>query len=104
MQRMAFKQKGRLTKHDRYVLELKDKIKYKYDFVSVNVKVASKKRSLGEIDLVAKKGNKIDLYEVKCSHRIVKAKKQLDRMKRLMNLDKSRAFFYCGSSGALMSI
>ena len=101
---MAFKQKGRLTKHDRYVLELKDKIKHKYDFVSVNVKVASKKRSLGEIDLIAKKGSKVDLYEVKCSHRILKAKKQLQRMKRLMNLEKSKSYFYCGSSGALVGV
>ena len=100
---MAFKQRH-LTKHDRYVLELRDKIKHKYDFVTVNVKVAGKKRSLGEIDIVAKKGNKVDLYEVKCSHRILKAKKQLQRMKRLMNLDKSRGYFYCGSSGALTSV
>ena len=101
---MAFKQKRKLTKHDRYVLELKDKIKHKYDFVSTNVKVVSKKRSLGEIDLVAKKGDKVDLYEVKCSHRILKAKKQLQRMKRLMNLDKSKSYFYCGSSGALVGV
>ncbi len=101
---MAFKQKRKLTKHDRYVLELKDKIKHKYDFVSVNVKIPGKKRSLGEIDLVAKKGHNIDLYEVKCSHRILKAKKQLKRMKRLMNLDKSRAYFYCGSSECLIDV
>jgi len=101
---MAFKQKRKLTKHDRYVLELKDKIKHKYDFISVNVKVASKKRSLGEIDIVAKRGNKVDLYEVKCSHRIVKAKKQLHRMRKLLQLDKSRSYFYCGSSGSLLMV
>ena len=100
---MALNQK-RLSKHDRYVLELKDKIKHKYDFVSVNVKIAGKKRSLGEIDIIAKKGNKVDLYEVKCSHRIVKAKKQLQRMKRVLNLQKSRAYFYCGSSESLISV
>ena len=53
---MAFKQ--RLSKHDRYVLELREKIKHRYDSISVNVKVASKKRSLGEIDLVARKAGK----------------------------------------------
>lgn len=100
---MALKQRH-LTKHDRYVLELRDKIKHKYDFVTVNVKVAGRKRSLGEIDIVAKKGNKIDLYEVKCSHRILKAKKQLQRMKRLMNLDNSKAYFYCGSSECLIDV
>ncbi len=102
---MAFKQKHhKLTKHDRYVLELKNKIKHKYDFVSTNVKIASRKRSLGEIDLIARKGSYVDLYEVKCSHRILKAKKQLQKMKRLMNLGKSRSFFYCGSSGALVGV
>ena len=102
---MAFKQRYyKLSKHDRYVLELKDKIKHKYDFISTNVKVASRKRSLGEIDLVARSGSCVDLYEVKCSHRILKAKKQLQRMKKLMNLNKSRSFFYCGSSGALVGV
>ena len=95
---------NRLSKHDKYVLDLKNKIKHKYDFVSVNVKIPGKKRSLGEIDLVAKKGNKVDLYEVKCSHRIIKAKKQLNRVKRLMNLDKSKAYFYCGSSECLVNV
>jgi Holliday junction resolvase-like predicted endonuclease len=101
---MPFKQKHRLTKHDRYVHELKNKIKHKYDSISVNVKIGIRKRSLGEIDIVAKKGNDIDLYEVKCSHRILKAKKQLNRIKRLLKLENSRAFFYCGSSGALMVV
>ena len=101
---MAFNQNHKITKHDRYVLDLKDKIKHKYDFVSVNVKVTGKKRSLGEIDIIAKKGNKIDLYEVKCSHRIMKAKKQLNRMKKLMNLDKSKSYFYCGSSESLIDV
>ena len=101
---MSFKQKRRLTKHDRYVLELKGKIKHKYDFISVNVKILGKKRSLGEIDIIARKGSKVDLYEVKCSHRIVKAKKQLENMKRLMNLNKSNMYFYCGSSGSLMGV
>lgn len=94
----------KLTKHDSYVLELKDKIKHKYDFISTNVKFSSKKRSLGEIDIIAKKGKKIDIYEVKCSHRIVKARKQLKRIKRLLNLENSNAYFYCGSSGSLVSV
>ena len=101
---MALKKHSKLTKHDRYVLELKDKIKHKYDFISINVKVVCKKSILGEIDILSFKGNNVDLYEVKCSHRILKAKKQLQRMKRLMNLDKSKTYFYCGSSGALMGV
>ena len=102
MSRMTLKPK--LTKHDRYVLELRDKIRYKYDSISMNVKVSSKKRNLAEIDLIAKSGNNVDLYEVKCSHRIVKARKQLKRIKRILNLPSAKSYFYCGSSGALVSV
>jgi len=102
MSRMAFKTK--LSKHDRYVLELKEKIKHRYDFISINVKVPGKKRSLGEIDILARRGEIIDLYEVKCSHRIMKAKKQIKRIKWLLNLDSANGFFYCGSSGNLVSV
>lgn len=102
---MAFKQKqGKVSKHDRYVFELRDKIKHKYDFISTNVKVSGRKRSLGEVDIIARKGDTIDLYEVKCSHRIYKAKRQLERAKRLLHLNGSRSYFYCGSSGALFSV
>jgi hypothetical protein len=100
---MSLKQK-RLTKHDRYVFELRNKVKHKYDFTSTNVKIPGRKRNLGEIDLIGRKGGNIDLYEVKCSHRIVKAKKQLHRVQRLLHLDNSRMYFYCGSSGALTGI
>jgi Holliday junction resolvase-like predicted endonuclease len=85
-------------------LDLKDKVKDKYDYVSLHVKVSAKKRSLGEIDLIARKGNKVDLYEFKCSHRILKAKKQLNRMKRVLNLKKANSYFYCGSSGIITDI
>jgi len=94
----------RLSKHDKYVLELRDKLKHHYDSLSLNVKVAGRKRSLGEIDIIARKGNIVDLYEVKCSHRILKAKKQLKRIKRILNLPCSRGYFYCGSSGNLVSV
>lgn len=100
---MSLKQK-RLTKHDRYVFELRNKVKHKYDFISTNVKIPGRKRNLGEIDLIGRKGSNIDLYEVKCSHRIVKAKRQLERMKRILHLDNSKSYFYCGSSGALVVV
>ena len=76
----------KLSKHDRYVLELSNKIKNSYDSISVNVPVKYSKRSVGEIDIMAKKGNMLDLYEVKCSYRILKAKKQLNRIKRYLNI------------------
>lgn len=94
----------RLSKHDRYVLELSNKIKNNYDSISINVPIRHSKRSLGEIDIIAKKGNTFDLYEVKCAYRIVKARKQLIRIKRHLNLNNARSFFYCGNSKMLVTI
>ena len=94
----------KLSKHDMYVLELSDKIKHKYDSISVNVPIRHLKRSLGEIDILAKKGNRLDLYEVKCSYRILKAKKQLNRIKNILNLKNARSYFYCGSSRMLVTV
>ena len=94
----------KLSKHDRYVLELSNKIRDSYDSISVNVPIKHSKRSLGEIDIIAKKGNRFDLYEVKCSYRIFKARKQLNRIKRYLNLKNARSYFYCGSSKLLVVI
>src|SRR3989344_8753691 len=94
----------RMSKHDMYVLELSDKIKASYDSISVNVPIRHSKRSLGEIDIVARKGNRLDLYEVKCSYRIFKARKQLNRIKRHLKLENARSYFYCGSSKALVMV
>ena len=94
----------KLSKHDMYVLELSNKIKDNYDSMSLNVPIKHSKRSLGEIDIIAKKGNRFDLYEVKCSHRILKAKKQLSRVKKYLNLKIARSFFYCGNSKALVIV
>lgn len=94
----------KLSKHDRYVLELKDRIKDNYDSISTNVPLRHSKRSLGEIDIIAKKGDRFDLYEVKCSYRIVKAKKQLDRLKKYLKLENSRSYFYCGNSKSLVTV
>ena len=94
----------KLSKHDKYVLELSNKIKDNYDSVSVNVPIKYSKRSLGEIDIIAKKGNRFDLYEVKCSYRILKAKKQLSRIKKYLKLGNARSYFYCGNSKSLVII
>jgi Zn-finger domain-containing protein len=96
---------GKPTKHDRYVLELSDKIKDGYDSLSLHVPIMAKKRSLGEADIIARKGNRCDVYEVKCSHRIVKARKQLKRLKRFLKAQNVRKlYFYCGSSGLLVLV
>ena len=91
----------KLSKHDKYVLELREKIKGDYDSVSVNVPLKHSKRSLGEIDLIGQKGNRFDVYEVKCSYQIVKAKKQLNRIKRILNVKNVKSYFYCGNSKLL---
>jgi hypothetical protein len=93
----------KLSKHDAYVQELCERIKPDYDSLSVNVPIKSCKRNFGEIDIVARKGSDIDVYEVKCSHRIVKARKQLTRIKRFVRSAK-KAYFYCGSSGLLLQL
>ena len=72
--------------------------------ISVNVPIRHSKRSLGEIDIMAKKGDRLDLYEVKCSYRIFKARKQLNRIKRHLNINNARSYFYCGSSKLLVTI
>jgi hypothetical protein len=92
-----------VNKHDRYVLELCDRIKPDYDSLSLNVPIMSRKRHFGEIDVVARKGSDIDVYEVKCSYRVVKARKQLTRIKRFVRSAK-KAYFYCGSSGLLLQL
>ncbi|MBI2659559.1 hypothetical protein HYX07_00165 [Candidatus Woesearchaeota archaeon] len=94
----------KLSKHDRYVLELKDRIKNNYDSMSINVPLRHSKRSFGEIDIIAQKGNRFDLYEVKCSFRIMKAKKQLDRLKKYLKLENSGSYFYCGNSKSLVTV
>ncbi len=95
---------AKISKHDMYVLELREKIKADYDSVSVNVPLRHSKRLLGEIDLIGKKGNRFDVYEVKCSYRIVKAKKQLNRIKRILKVENIRSYFYCGNSKLLVTV
>ena len=94
----------RLSKHDQYVLELSHRIKGEYDSISLNVPVRRFKRSLGEVDIIATKGSRTDLYEVKCSYRILKAKKQLSRIKNILNVKDAKTYFYCGNSKMLVTV
>lgn len=92
----------KVNKHDRYIQELCQKIKYDYDSLSTNVKIKKKKRSLGEIDILAKKGKLIDLYEVKCSFRIVKARKQAKSLRKHLHKSINNIYFYCGATSSLI--
>lgn len=94
--------KVRLNKHDRYVQELCDKIRYDYDSLSTNVKITNKKRSLAEIDVLAKRGDNVDIYEVKCSYRITKAKKQANSIRKHFNFSINHFYFYCGATASLI--
>jgi hypothetical protein len=94
-------------KHDRYLEDLCDKIKPDYDQLFTNISLYSdprKQRKIAEIDIIAmNEDSSCDIYEVKCSYRITKAKKQLQKIRRLMPQAK-KLFFFCGQSGALESI
>ncbi|MBI2176540.1 hypothetical protein HYU40_04330 [Candidatus Woesearchaeota archaeon] len=96
----------RLSKHDRYVEELCTKIKDNYDSISKHVTVRAKKRMLAEVDVLAKKGDDVDLYEVKCSPRITKARRQLRKLSKYLGgaMNITNYYFYCGSSHSIMTI
>lgn len=98
----------RILKHDKYVDALYSRIKPDYDSIQKNVAIYSKKRRMvAEIDILALRGEKYDIYEVKCSHRIYKAKKQLSKIKKIFLKESKKVnnlYFYCGESKALMNL
>jgi hypothetical protein len=79
-----------------------------YEQILRNVPIYSKrKRLVAEIDILALKEGKYDIYEVKCSHRIYKAKKQLTKIRKLLRKESkvvSGAYFYCGESSTLHDV
>ena len=97
-----------LNKHDQYVELLRRKLEKHYDTIFTNVPIYRKKRRkvrvVGEIDILALKSGKYDIYEVKCSHRITKARMQLQKIKKNSTLDIRRSYFYCGSSQILVKM
>ncbi len=68
--------------------------------------LASKRSMKAEIDLIGYKDNHIDVYEVKCSFRICKARRQLRRIERLLSIPKNdiSLLFYCGMADKLERI
>jgi len=92
------------TKHDKYVIELCERIRDMYDVLFTNVKLKRNKKLIGEIDIYARKGARIDIYEVKCSYRIAKAKKQLKKVKKFLDIKDGEKYFYCGNSDLLLLI
>ena len=88
------------SKHDDFVTDLIERISFKYDYLETHYPFKISKKSKGEIDVYATRGNEVDLYEVKCSNRITKAKKQLKRARKCLG-KKGNSYFYCGSSGII---
>jgi len=96
----------KLSKHERYVLLLSRIVESEYDEVLLNVPIYSRRRRLvGEIDLVGIKDGTYDIFEVKCSHRIMKAKRQLEKIRNHMRGYHVRdTFFFCGASRSLICV
>jgi hypothetical protein len=99
----------RKIKHDKYLHDLIEQIKSDYDSIYVNVPIYSRKRrrnrkrKVAEIDILAIHGDIWDVFEVKCSYRKTKAKKQLHRIRKLLpNIENT--FFFCGESNTLEAI
>ncbi len=87
---------------------LKIRLEEEHDQILTNIPIYQRKnnryRIVGEIDLLARKGSKYHLYEIKCSYRLTKARLQLQKMeKKLQNrYNITKTFFYCGSSATLI--
>lgn len=96
-----------LSKHDQYVKVLGDRLEG-YDTVLTHVPIYSeRKRLVAEVDILACRGGICDVFEVKCSYRIVKARQQLHKIKKhLQRRDSTigNLFFYCGESGMIFSL
>lgn len=100
----------RSNKHDRYLENLRDFLAPSYDSITTNLILQGKRRqrrcTLAEIDLLAKKGNHYDVYEVKCSYRITKARPQLKKIQKNLprHFKVKNYFFYCGATAQTIKI
>ena len=74
------------SKHENYVAMLQGIIAGEYDEIMANTKLFShRNKVMAEADLIAIKNDYVDIYEVKCSYRPTKARKQLARLRRLLS-------------------
>jgi hypothetical protein len=94
------------TKHDTYVEQLCQDLSVHYDSLETHVPLwkgrkAKRKRLVAEIDIIAYRDEEVHIYEVKCSHRISKARRQLLKISRIVR-GVSKMFFFCGESGNLI--
>ena len=79
----------------------------RYDLILQHVPLySSRKRCVAEIDVLAVAGNSYDIYEVKCSYRLAKARRQLYKIRKILSQDSQvrHSFFYCGASQRLVRL
>jgi hypothetical protein len=99
-----------MHKHDQYVELLFEQLKDTdaYDTIYRGLPLYSTKgRLVGEIDLLAVNKYAVDIFEVKCSFRPVKAKKQLERIVKVFDCKDDQdvsTWFYCGEAEKLVKI
>ncbi len=89
-------------KHDQYIEKLCEEISPYYDDLSKNVQFYNGKRQVCEIDILAKKGKFIDCFEVKCSYRITKARRQKKKIMKHSGIDIRNMWFYCGANSEMV--
>jgi hypothetical protein len=76
----------KLSKHDTGVLYLTRMVEDEYDHVIRNLRIYSKRsRMVAEADLIGFKDGYADIYEVKCSYRPTKARRQLKKLKKALS-------------------
>ena len=92
------------SKHDQYVEKLVKQIELNYDYIYTHKKFSRNNRLIAEIDILATAGNEISVFEVKCSYRITKAKKQFKKIRKLFPNENFMCYFYCGISDKLVEV
>jgi hypothetical protein len=98
-----------ILKHDRHLCTLIETIKPHYTQIYRQVPIYSAKhRLIAEIDLIAVKETGVDIFEVKCSFRIHKAKKQLQKLHKLFgtayHTQQVQYYFYHGEGKQIIQI
>jgi len=94
-------------KHDSHINDLILIYHKQYEFMAKNVEYKDpRSQSCGEMDIIAKNGNCIDIYEIKCNNNYEKAVKQLYRAKDCLEAGtlEVRLFYYEGRTNTLLRV
>lgn len=98
----------KILKHDTYANELIQLLQTPALTIQQNLVLYSHKgRMVAEIDIFIERKHSIQIIEVKCSFRLKKAKRQLQKIKKILapQFEKPiELYFYNGSSKELVSV